>query len=109
MEFKSGFWGRLFGFKRTESVGEKAQERSLPDLDTAPEGQTEPLPETQPELDTDRTGSPYRKCGGLFPARHTGIWKTGGPWNQYFPGRQLQPVSPDPSSGAQDCGSWDWL
>ncbi len=55
MEFKSGFWGRLFGFKRTESVGEKAQERSLPDLDTAPEGQTEPLPEkTQPEPDINQ-------------------------------------------------------
>lgn len=54
MEFKSGFWGRLFGFKRTESVGEKAQERSLPDLDTVPEGQTEPLPETQPEPDINQ-------------------------------------------------------
>ena len=27
--------------------------------------------------------------------------------NHKFP--LLQPVSPDPSSGAQDCGPWDWL
>lgn len=54
MEFKSGFWGRLFGFKRTESVGEKAQEQSLPDLDTAPEGRTEPLPEPQLEPDINQ-------------------------------------------------------
>ncbi len=51
MEFKSGFWGRLFGFKRTERDGEHAQEQSqeqsLPDLEPIQGDQTVPLSEPQ--------------------------------------------------------------
>ena len=58
MEFKSGFWGRLFGFKRTERDGEHAQEQSqeqsLPDLEPIQGDQTVPLSEPQPEPDINQ-------------------------------------------------------
>ncbi len=58
MEFKSGFWGRLFGFKRTERDGEQAQEQSqeqsLPDLEPIQGDQTVPLSEPQPEPDINQ-------------------------------------------------------
>ena len=56
MEFKSGFWGRLFGFKQTERTGEQAQEQSLPDLmpEQMEEQTTTPLPEPQLEPDINQ-------------------------------------------------------
>ena len=56
MEFKSGFWGRLFGFKQTERTGEQAQEQSLPDLmpEQMDEQTTTPLPEPQLEPDINQ-------------------------------------------------------
>ncbi len=59
MEFKSGFWGRLFGFKQTKRTGEQAPEESLPDLKFPPEQseqseQETPLPEPQLEPDINQ-------------------------------------------------------
>ncbi len=57
MEFKSGFWGRLFGFKQTERSGEQAQkqaqEQDLPDLKSEPEQMEQATPLPEPQLEPD--------------------------------------------------------
>lgn len=53
MEFKSGFWGRLFGFKRSENTGEETPKESFePSLDSGTvQDEQMPLPDFQPEPD----------------------------------------------------------
>ena len=59
MEFKSGFWGRLFGFKQTERSKEQVQDQdsSLPDLDVEHPEHSE-LTSSLPDLDSEQQLKP---------------------------------------------------